>query len=75
MSAQVQCVRFHESTNGLGSANVWQFQGSAFKDASGLDGWAGSYPRNVQNDAAWHTYLARGWEPWLADYGVCGLGR
>ena len=73
------CIRFHESTNGKLSSNLYQFQGSAFPAITGLTRSPGSYPRAVQNRAALEVYAywqradGIGFHPWLADRYVCDL--
>ena len=73
------CIRFHESTNGKLSSNLYQFQGSAFRSITGLAGSPGAYPRAVQDSAAlalyawWEHADGIGFHPWLADRYVCHL--
>jgi hypothetical protein len=73
------CIRFHESTNGKLSSNLYQFQGSAFRSITGLAGSPGAYPRAVQDSAAlalyawWQHADGIGFHPWLADRYVCHL--
>lgn len=73
-SPAARCILFHESTNGKLSPNLWQFQDGTFKTVTGLDGPPGSYPRAVQDAAAYTLYLERGWQPWTTRF-VCGLGH
>jgi hypothetical protein len=75
-SRAAKCVEFHESTtiNGItynprAFGNIWQVQGSTWL----LPLPPGHYSAAVQNAAAYALWLRRGWEPWLADYRVCGL--
>ena len=72
-STDARCVLFHESTDGKLSPNRWQFQGYPWKPGTGLSGSPGVYPPATQDHYAYVLYLQRGWEPWLADYGVCDL--
>lgn len=73
------CIRFHESTNGKLSSNIYQFQGSVFRSVTGLTGQPGTYSRAVQNTAALALfgYAQRTWGngflPWRADFAVCHL--
>lgn len=50
------CIRWHESTNGKLSSNVYQFEGSTFRAITGLDRSPGSYPMAVQDAAALRLY-------------------
>jgi hypothetical protein len=65
-------VEFHESTDGELSDNIFQIEPSTWASL-GMTGEAGSYPVTVQDQEAYELWLSRGWEPWLADYGPCGL--
>ena len=73
------CIRFHESTNGLLSSNLYQFQFGSFQAITGLDRSPGSYPRAVQDRAAlalyayWQRADGIGFHPWLADRYDCDL--
>lgn len=78
-TAAWRCIREHESTDGLGSPNVYQFQGSLFRQITGLMGPPGSYPRSIQDRAAlaayalWYRADGVGFHPWRADRYVCDL--
>ena len=73
------CIRLHESTDGRGSPNLYQFQGSLFRQITGLTGPPGSYPRSIQDRAAlgayalWYRADGVGFHPWRADRRVCHL--
>jgi hypothetical protein len=72
-TAAAKCVEWHESTDGKYSSNVWQFQGSTFQSVTGLTGDPSSYSIAIQDAAAYKLFTERSWQPWTADYRVCGL--
>ena len=63
---------FHESTDFKFSSNGWQFESGTW-ESLGMTGYPGDYSVAVQDLEAWRLFESRGWEPWLADYGACGL--
>lgn len=72
-SKTATCILWNESTNGKLSANRWQAQGYPWKPGTGLAGNPGSYPPAVQDHYAYVLFTQRGWQPWLADWGVCDI--
>lgn len=73
-SPQVICLREAESTNGKLSSNLYGFEQQTWTQTTGLTGSPGSYRWAIQTDAAYELWCQRGWQPWEADYGKCGLG-